>query len=374
MGDTKTPQKSEDIFITNLFIKKVRHLKDIHIPLSKDKRTHLILTGKNGSGKTSVLKTLARALKNGSVLRSAQFMMVFNSANFQAYKSAGRFVLASYEAKRQAKLYIPEGLKKIDSKQWYEIQEQPGKQFIQHIVNLKAEKSFAKDDGDIQTVEKIDSWFDTFEDSLKEIFEDPSLTLKFERKNFNYKIFQEGKEPFDFNTLADGYAAIINVVTDLILRMENQKKKSYDVQGLVLIDELEAHLHIDLQKKIFPFLTRFFPKIQFIVTTHSPWVLNSIDNAVIYDLEKKLLVTDLSAYSYDGIVEGYFESDKYSQTIKNKLEKYEQLVNRDTRSEDEQQEMIDLRMYLEEISASLAPGLKAQFQQFELNRIDRPDD
>ncbi len=41
----------EQLFITNLGIKKVRHLKDISIPLSKEQIKHLILTGKNGSGK-----------------------------------------------------------------------------------------------------------------------------------------------------------------------------------------------------------------------------------------------------------------------------------------------------------------------------------
>lgn len=87
-----------------------------------------------------------------------------------------------------------------------------------------------------------------------------------------------------------------------------------------MIDELEAHLHIDLQKKIFPFLTRFFPRIQFIVSTHSPFIINSISNTVIYDLEKQLVLEDLSSYSYDGIVEGYFGSDKYSQEAKDKID------------------------------------------------------
>ena len=51
------------IFISELKIEHVRHLKDIRIPLSNDKMKHLILTGKNGSGKTSVLEALGRNLK-----------------------------------------------------------------------------------------------------------------------------------------------------------------------------------------------------------------------------------------------------------------------------------------------------------------------
>lgn len=66
----------------------------------------------------------------------------------------------------------------------------------------------------------------------------------------------------------------------------DEEISQYNAQGIVLIDELETHLHIELQKKILPFLTKFFPNIQFIVTTHSPYILNSISNAKAYDLEK----------------------------------------------------------------------------------------
>lgn len=52
----------EQLYITKLAINKVRHLKDILIPLSENQIKHLILTGKNGSGKTSVVEALARYL------------------------------------------------------------------------------------------------------------------------------------------------------------------------------------------------------------------------------------------------------------------------------------------------------------------------
>ena len=46
----------EQTFLTDIKIEKVRHLENISIPLGTEKRKHLILTGKNGSGKTSVLE------------------------------------------------------------------------------------------------------------------------------------------------------------------------------------------------------------------------------------------------------------------------------------------------------------------------------
>ena len=52
----------EQTFFTGVNIEKVRHLENISIPLDKGKRKHLILTGKNGSGKTSVLKVMLNTL------------------------------------------------------------------------------------------------------------------------------------------------------------------------------------------------------------------------------------------------------------------------------------------------------------------------
>lgn len=53
----------EQIYISNLIIERVRHLEDISIPVSDAGLKNLIFTGKNGSGKTSVLKALEAYLK-----------------------------------------------------------------------------------------------------------------------------------------------------------------------------------------------------------------------------------------------------------------------------------------------------------------------
>ena len=63
--------------------------------------------------------------------------------------------------------------------------------------------------------------------------------------------------------------------------------------------------------------TTVFPNIQFIVSSHSPFILNSLSNVVIYDLEKKMLVEDgLADVPYSGIVEGYFQADELSDELR----------------------------------------------------------
>ncbi|MBK9733995.1 MAG: AAA family ATPase [Saprospiraceae bacterium] len=100
----------------------------------------------------------------------------------------------------------------------------------------------------------------------------------------------------------------------------------YTKEGIALIDEVEAHLHISLQKKILPFLTGFFPNVQFIVTTHSPFILQSLEKAVIFDLESKERYEDFSTYSSESILETFYDMDKFSDVMKNDMEKYENLL------------------------------------------------
>ncbi len=381
-----------EYFIKSIKINKVRHLENIEIPISEIQKKHLILTGKNGSGKTSILESIkglfkviynmgiANSINKPTEILTLDFLDshqtdklnnlkidIGNVAELTKKYNDGEFILAYFDAKRKNEMLNPEGPKKFELNQKYNIDEKVNKEFLQYLVNLKTQKSFAMTENkDIEIAEKIDKWFETFENGLKEIFGDKNLKIEFDFMNYNFNIISEGREPFNLNQLSDGYSAVINIITDIILRMENKKGTGYDLEGIVLIDELETHLHIELQKKILPFLTKFFPKIQFIITTHSPFVLNSIENAVIYDLENKTIVEDLSAYSYDGIVENYFEIDKYSSIIKNKVERYESLLLKNELTEDEKMDREELKVYLEIIPFELAPELSAKMSELKM--------
>lgn len=168
----------------------------------------------------------------------------------------------------------------------------------------------------------------------------------------------------------------MDIVADLIIRMEKQTNQTFDfyMPGIVLIDEIETHLHVELQKEIMRLLTTIFPNVQFIVSTHSPFILNSIENAVIYDLEKKILVKDgLADIPYDGIVEGYFSADKLSASLKEKFERYKELIHRNTVTDEEMEEITRLEMYLDEIPDYLALEITTEYQRLKMEFEARED-
>ncbi len=366
-------------FITEIYIDKIRHLENIKIDLNNDEPKHLILTGKNGVGKTSLIEAIKNYLrsiqsKSGrevDIYRKQQIKAwkkelgnckdedqvtnlknnieeYINNINKQSFYGLdikfncnedflyplyeqGEFILAYYSSDRSTNVEIPSGVEKIQLHNAYTFEENPSKSFIKYLVDLKTQQSFARNEDDMEVVENIDNWFTKFENAMRSILDDQSIKLKFDYRNYDFKIIQNNREPYGFNELSHGYSSVLNIVSDLILRIDKNRASTcrdyaFDTEGVVLIDELETHLHIELQKKILPFLVEFFPNIQFIITTHSPFVLNSIDNAVIYDLEKNIRVEGLNKYSYEGIVEGYFEVDNYSDELKEKISKYRELA------------------------------------------------
>jgi len=81
--------------------------------------------------------------------------------------------------------------------------------------------------------------------------------------------------------LSDGYRSVLSLTFELIRQMAAcfPKHKLFDktgtkiiIPGVVLIDEVDVHLHPNWQRAIGPWLCRLFPEVQFIVTTHSPFV------------------------------------------------------------------------------------------------------
>ena len=384
-----------------------------------EKLYHLLLTGKNGSGKTSLLLEIEKFLRaiNDEKLSQVfdQYPTWINEAkkkvlsassdsekyaadkdlkqclgflkkysdgvqiNLNQYEGLemmyhnGKFITAYFPSERKAQFMRPNGVENITLENTYGIDESAGDILLKYMVHLKTQQAYARNEGDQTTANQIQKWFDRFDSALQILLDEESIHIEYDYKKYDFKIRQNGREPFSFNELSDGYSSVIYIVSDLILRMDKNwlledKISEYDYQGIVLIDELETHLHIELQKKIFPFLTKFFPRIQFIVTTHSPYILNSISNAKAYDLERQVELDNLSGFSSDDLAEGYFEADAYSDELKNSLNRYEELCLRNDLTEDERAERAEIRIKFKNISTELSGVAKERFEDIERRR------
>ena len=263
-----------------------------------------------------------------------------------------------------------QGVEDVRLAYYYDVHSTASDYLLKYMVHLKTQQIYARNEGDKVTDNRIQKWFDRFVDALRVLLDDSTVTLEYSYREYDFKIHEQGRKPFGFEELSDGYSSVIHIVSDLILRMDknwllHNELSKYDIEGIVLIDELETHLHIGLQKKIMPFLVKFFPRIQFIVTTHSPYILNSIPNAKAYDLERHTELENLPMYSSDGLAEGYFEADAYSDELKEKLERYKYLKERNGLTEEECAERAKLRSELKNIPQGLSIEARDKFEEIE---------
>lgn len=399
-------------FIKNIHINHLLHLQNFDIKIEDKNTPHLIITGKNGSGKTILLNAIAsflecikddtrmdflkyRALLEKYTKRldeeqkkgSGENTILSLKKDFDYYKKQvdklygkveldfvdapalmiekyqkGEFIIAFYQAARKPEMIEPKNPTKPTYKIKGAVKQTATNQFLNFLSDLKIQEALARNENEIKDADEINSWFIEFANLLKQIYQDDSLKLVFNYRDYSFRINTEGKN-FKFTELSDGFAAILDIVADLILKMQvpGNVTRAYKKAGVVLIDEVETHLHLELQKIVMPILTKIFPNIQFIITTHSPFVLNSLDNAVAFDLENREVINELTQYSYEALAEGYFGVSSMSSYMQMQLDKLEDILKKDVLSDLDMSELKYLMNDLEKVPESVSPNLVGAF-------------
>ena len=88
-----------------------------------------------------------------------------------------------------------------------------------------------------------------------------------------------------FDALSDGFRAYIGWIGDLLYHMHlccPDGEKLVDHRGIVMIDEVDLHLHPEWQLVVLPTISQALPKLQFLCTTHSPIVAGTVESANLY--------------------------------------------------------------------------------------------
>lgn len=137
--------------------------------------------------------------------------------------------------------------------------------------------------------------------------------------------------------LSDGYKCTISLIADIAYRMailnpQLLDKVLIETEGIVLIDEIDLHLHPIWQKRILKDLMDIFPKVQFIVTTHAPEVINSVkSDSIIVLKDNAVLPAFDETYGKDSntILREIMEVSTRPDDIRNLFEQFYDLLDKE---------------------------------------------
>jgi predicted ATP-binding protein involved in virulence len=319
----------ENFRIESLEINKIgafEHLK-MDFPKKKDpdKAEIHILTGENGTGKTTILMLLSNIADNFNQIEFRR--RIWNRPNLSkftiVYKKNDN--ITSYFTEQAFGVYeSPEPIKIDDSIDGisyaffaysnhrnidfydYSIKENmifhpfidavnfnkslESGNFLNWILHTKTRALIAKSNGnDLEYNSYIDS-LRKIEIALSEITEKPIEFILVSKPTLYVILKIDGVE-LGFDVLSDGIKSTITWLGDLLMRLENitwidQTKISLHQNFILFLDEIEVHLHPAWQRKILPVVQKLFKNAQIFISTHSPFVVGSVDGAWVHKLKK----------------------------------------------------------------------------------------
>jgi len=290
-------QENIDIpYLKSISIKDYFCIEDIQLDDLQDKK-EIYIVGENGDGKTLFLQALTLALKQNEdegcvsdVIKSQKERMKLNASdsgnnqysfNPKEIQKDGYINIAAYGVSRNLN-----GSDK-DEKGYFTLfnpshyLNNPVK-WLQYLDYKQSKKE--KDQISLEVAKKM----------LRDILDE---NVEIEVTPDKVTFTERGTE-VEFHQLSDGYKTVITWVCDMIERFaKNQPYVSQlgDLKGIVLVDEIDLHLHPKWKYQIVRKLRRWFPNIQFIVTTHSDTViLGSTKDAVFYKVYKENGIVKIS--------------------------------------------------------------------------------
>lgn len=300
------------MYISRVLVKNVRCFEELEIKfdLNSSSPPWAMIVGDNATGKTTLLRCIAIGLCDESSAASL-LKETEEGYNRRGAKEPAEIIIRLSDPHESEK---PLEIKTIIEKFSYDGAKRDYiervRQETDPLDNFPWTKLFicaygagrgTSGTGDIAGYSVINSVYNLF--NYSEGLQNPELTIRRLEGDFSknevfqilHSLLPETKRPdlathgitvggpwgpdMPLRELADGYKSTFLWVTDFLgwaLSHDPKLQKSNEISGVVLVDELEQHLHPKWQRIIVSDLRKQFPKIQFITTTHSPIVASSI--------------------------------------------------------------------------------------------------
>lgn len=227
--------------------------------------------------------------------------------------------------------------------------------FLTTLIAVQAERAFAREAGNDERANELQTWLLTVEAAFAELAGANraggiALRLEFVPAKLTYQIVDSRIGPVPPERLPSGLRRVLNMWARILLAVEGWSRTCgrprEDAMGWVIVDEPEAHLHAELQERLMPFLVAAFPNLQFIVATHSPEVVASVENAVVYDLREPIQRFEPGRYyatKYDRMLTRHFGlAAPYSVRAERDLRELAGLFELDDLSSEQRQRMSEL--------------------------------
>lgn len=271
-------KESLPLSLSRFFIRKYEAIDFLEITEIKDNTRWIFLTGENAAGKTSILTAIYNGLTKGREFYDKEL----SGFGYGVEVSKNGEYLQNIRGYAVNNLFVSANEKIIFVNETYDVVK-----FLYDRYKSKNRKYH----------------FNLLVNILKEIL--PNLSRIEIDEDIEPEEYQKGvlfyeKDEYGnelgyvtFDKLALGYKNIIIRITTIILQLSNANERITEfvtppnLYGIVIIDEFEQHLHPKMQRFLVEKLTTLFPKVQFIVSTHSPIpLLGAPKESVILHVER----------------------------------------------------------------------------------------
>jgi hypothetical protein len=271
--------------VTDIIVNRLFGIKKMCV-YGLPKAQWIFLVGNNGYGKTCVLRSIFLAL-NGVEDGQTEYVAdatVNHSFVFCTENDTENVVYSSLmeDKKADKKLNVMAyGTSRLltsggDTSEKIERNNAAGYSLFEAdgvLLNIETQlmKWFYREKSKYETV--CTTLADLMPNIAKVFYDEVADKVFYIEKNMNENGEIQELPPVRFRELATGYRSIVAMIGDLLIRLWQWQPTviaPQDFTGIVLIDELEVHLHPIWQKKLPVLLSTVFPKIQFIASTHSP--------------------------------------------------------------------------------------------------------
>ena len=234
---------------------------------------------------------------------------------------------------------------------------------LQWIANIETQAALALQDGDREAADGYRRALDSVRDAINDICEG-EYSFGLQRKPLNV-VLKRGDLELEFDVLPDGLKSIISWIADVLMRIDRINWENPDLpilhQPLILfLDEIDIHLHPKWQRRVLPVVQKLFPNAQIFVSTHSPFVVGSVRDAWVYNLDKKgkeIMAEPAGAgNSYEVVLEEVFGITEHFD-----MESQQLLA----RLKDERRKLLESASALDKTYVEIARSLSARSEELD---------